>query len=211
MSTSIQTPGLPPNASDRIDIIAGTPDVAPVGMMRLKFDNSSRIPQVSVDGAEYRSLPVSETQILTAETDTVTFEVGDTDSEYIRIVGHVVGGSGGTATVDLRPNALTTDQECIFEYQSSPTVVAALSDTILRVGGISPEGDVSGFDLTFFPRRGLGGRPYFAHTFYDQGSGLLFLKAGGRWNAETALTSLVLKASVALSFGIGSRFTMYRG
>jgi hypothetical protein len=205
MSTSTQNPGLPPHATDRLDLLAGTPDVSPAGMLRMAYEGGALV--VSADGAPFSnvgSLLLVDTQVLTGDATTVTFTVNDSDSEYLLISAQLVGGAGGISLVTIRPNGLTTNQVTEFTANGAPGPFSNLT-----VGATSATGTASAFQAVFFPRTGAGGRPGMSTAVYNDGSNTIFA-SGFNWNAQTALTSIDIVASVSNAFGSGSRFSVFR-
>jgi hypothetical protein len=205
MSTSTQNPAPPATATDRLDLLAGTPDVSPTGMLRLAYEGGALV--VSADGSPFSnvgSFLLVDTQVLTGDATTVTFSVGDSDSECLLILAHIIGGAGGVALINIRPNGLTTNQTTSFTANGTPGTLAGLT-----VGASSATGATSAFQALFFPRAGVGGRPGMSLGYYNDGNNQSFA-SGYNWNAQTAMTSLDIVASVSNSLGSGSRFSIFK-
>jgi hypothetical protein len=161
-------------------------------------------------GADTGALQLIGSVTVGADTDTVTFPGlnGNLDGVYC-IEGALKVGSGGVADIELRPNALTTNQILAVSTWDSAGTAAAAGGTVLKVGAVDVDGGA--FSAWINAAAGLGHRLGGSSACSKTGSALSALDAAFVWaDSTTKITSLVLHATVAASIGAGSRISLYR-
>jgi len=161
---------------------------------------------------------------VTAAAQTVTFGAagdgatktaldGDTDEEYV-IAGHWVAGAVPTTLLQLRPNAVSTNQSSssvasIDGAAAATAEVAALDLAAMTVGNA---GAACSFRATFHAKSGYARALHSVMGLTgDDAADTAVRTYGGGWrDTATNVTSLDVYCDTASGIGVGSKFYLYK-
>jgi hypothetical protein len=152
-----------------------------------------------------------ETIDVSVAVQDVTFSNLDSDSdEHYVLYSYIQGDGGATIDIDIRPNAVTTNQGGTKFFAKDATVSGSDAGAVIPL--ITTVENYAWMETHIQCIAASSVRNFYSHGTAGTGGAenATVQASGGLWDGSTNITSLNIHHDLGADIGAGSRFSLYR-